>query len=127
MSASADRNLLYGILAPQMDFVTRDQLIEAMHAWVLQKQTPLGEILRHRGALEDDTAQLLERLVDRHVEQHGQDPRRSLAALSAAPELVAALGGDDEVRSSLAALATPAGGATLPPGVPHGAMPPDGL
>ena len=30
---SADRNLLFGILALQMDFITRDQLVEAMHAF----------------------------------------------------------------------------------------------
>jgi hypothetical protein len=30
MSSAADRNLLFGILALQMDFVTREQLIAAM-------------------------------------------------------------------------------------------------
>src|SRR4051794_7147566 len=39
---SADRNLLFGILALQMDFVPRDQLITAMNAWVLDKARPLG-------------------------------------------------------------------------------------
>ena len=36
----ADRNLLFGILALQMDFITRDQLVAAMHAWVLAKAPP---------------------------------------------------------------------------------------
>ena len=31
-----ERNLLFGILAVQMDFVTRDQLVEAMNAWILR-------------------------------------------------------------------------------------------
>ena len=35
--SAADRNLLFGILALQMDFISRDQLIEALHAWVLAK------------------------------------------------------------------------------------------
>jgi hypothetical protein len=30
---SADRNLLFGILAVQMDFASRDALIAAMSAW----------------------------------------------------------------------------------------------
>jgi len=40
MSPSADRNLLFGILALQMDFISREQLISAMHAWVLDKGKP---------------------------------------------------------------------------------------
>src|SRR5262249_49755447 len=38
--ADADRNLLFGILALQMDFIGRDALIAAMHAWVLDKAKP---------------------------------------------------------------------------------------
>jgi hypothetical protein len=30
---SADRNLLFGILALPMDFITRDKLVAAMHAY----------------------------------------------------------------------------------------------
>ena len=37
---SADRNLLFGILALQMDFIGRDQLVEAMGAWVLDNEGP---------------------------------------------------------------------------------------
>jgi hypothetical protein len=42
---TADRNLLFGILALQMDFIGRDDLIAAMSAWVLDKGKPLGQIL----------------------------------------------------------------------------------
>jgi hypothetical protein len=35
---STDRNLLFGILALQNDFVTRDQLVEAMNAWIFARQ-----------------------------------------------------------------------------------------
>jgi hypothetical protein len=41
-SPGADRNLLFGILALQMDFVSRDALIAAMHAWVLARTEPCG-------------------------------------------------------------------------------------
>jgi hypothetical protein len=34
---SADRNLLFGILALQMGFLSRDALVAAMNAWVLDK------------------------------------------------------------------------------------------
>ena len=44
LSAASDRNLLLGILAVQLDFIGRDQLVDALHAWVLQKARPLDEI-----------------------------------------------------------------------------------
>ena len=34
---SADRNLLFGILAVQVRFVSRDALMEAMNAWLLDR------------------------------------------------------------------------------------------
>ena len=49
-NSQVDRNLLFGILALQMDFITRDALIAAMNAWVLEKAKPLGQILAEQGA-----------------------------------------------------------------------------
>jgi formylglycine-generating enzyme required for sulfatase activity/tRNA A-37 threonylcarbamoyl transferase component Bud32 len=82
MSHSADRNLLFGILALQMDFIGRDDLIAALHAWVLDKAKPLGQILREQGKLAEDECALLEGLVGKHLEKHGNDAQRSLAAVS---------------------------------------------
>src|SRR5262249_6790688 len=73
--AAADRNLLFGILALQMDFITRDALVGAMHAWVLDKARPLGEILAAQGALGPDEHALLTALVHKHLERHGGNPR----------------------------------------------------
>ena len=42
MSTASDRNLLLGIIAMQMDFISPDALIAAMHAWILRKGTPLS-------------------------------------------------------------------------------------
>ena len=70
---AADRNLLFGILALQMDFVERDALIAAMNAWVLRKDQPLGEILVQQGALAEDERRVLESLVDKHLARHGGD------------------------------------------------------
>jgi WD40 repeat protein/serine/threonine protein kinase len=79
---SADRNLLFGILALQMDFVTRDALIVAMNAWVLDKTKSLGQILCEQGALSVPRRTLLDALVQEHLNQHGNDAEQSLAALS---------------------------------------------
>ncbi|HJZ59255.1 MAG TPA: hypothetical protein VKE74_30195, partial [Gemmataceae bacterium] len=51
---AADRNLLFGVLALQMDFVTRDALVRGMNAWVLDKHKPLAHVLQEQGALAPD-------------------------------------------------------------------------
>ncbi|MCI0460669.1 MAG: serine/threonine-protein kinase [Gemmataceae bacterium] len=78
---SADRNLLFGILALQMDFISRDGLVQAMNAWVLAKAKPLGQILIEQGTLRPDAYALLEPLVQKHLELHGNDPQQSLASV----------------------------------------------
>jgi len=81
-NSSADRNLLFGILAVQMNFISRDGLIAAMNAWVLDKYRPLADILREQKALAEDAYQLLDALVRKHLEMHGNDPQKSLEAVS---------------------------------------------
>jgi len=87
MPAASDRNLLFGILALQMDFVSRDQLIAAMNAWVLDKSNPLGAVLVEQKALDANRQVLLDALVQEHLKQHDNDPQKSLAALSPNPSV----------------------------------------
>ena len=103
--SAADRNLLFGILALQMDFINRDQLVAAMNAWVLDKAKPLGQILLEQKSLAAGDRALLEPLVDRHVAQHG-GPEKSLAALGQTSSLEQSLAGvkDNDVEASLARL-----------------------
>jgi serine/threonine-protein kinase len=114
--AAADRNLLFGILALQMDFISRDALIAAMHAWVLDKAKPLGQILVAEAALRPDNRNLLEALVERHLEMHGHDAEQSLAALSSLGSARQELEqiADPDVQASLAHFSAvpPADGAT---------------
>src|SRR5262245_47105250 len=81
-AAQTDRNLLFGILALQMDFVGRDALLRAMQAWVFDKAKPLGQILQDQGDLAAERHHLLEALVREHLKQHGGDAQESLAAVS---------------------------------------------
>jgi tetratricopeptide (TPR) repeat protein/tRNA A-37 threonylcarbamoyl transferase component Bud32 len=85
--SDSDRNLLFGMLAVQMDFISRDAFIQAMHAWVLDKHRPLDEILIDQGALAPDCNRLLQALIEKHLEQHENNPEKSLAALSPAGSL----------------------------------------
>ncbi|MCA9071148.1 MAG: serine/threonine protein kinase, partial [Planctomycetaceae bacterium] len=105
-SLVADRNLLFGILAVQMDFVGQDSLIRAMHAWVLDKERPLGELLVQLGTLTPERRTLLEALVAEHLKQHHQDVSQSLAAISSVTSARDVLGQitDEDVQASLAGI-----------------------
>jgi hypothetical protein len=112
---SADRNLLFGILALQMDFVTRDALLAAMGAWVLAKHKPLGQILVEQGGLAPEEHALVEAVVHRHVLNHGGDPQRSLAAVSSIRSARQELEqiADPDLQASLAHVAARPPGADL--------------
>lgn len=86
-SAASDLNLLFGVLALQMDFVSQKALIVGMHAWVLDKVKPLGIILCEQGALGQAEHDLIDALVQKHLERHDNDPVKSLAALSNVSDL----------------------------------------
>lgn len=79
---TADRNLLFGILALQMDFISKDSLIGAMQTWVFDKSKQLGEVLVAQKVLRPERRSLLDALVEEHLRQHGNDAQKSLAALS---------------------------------------------
>ena len=58
MAAQAsDLNLLFGMLAVQFDFISKDQLNAGMKAWILDKSMPLGQILQ------------IDELMQLHLEQ----------------------------------------------------------
>jgi WD40 repeat protein/tetratricopeptide (TPR) repeat protein/tRNA A-37 threonylcarbamoyl transferase component Bud32 len=110
----ADRNLLFGILALQLDFVSRDELIAAMHAWVLDKAMPLGQLLVARHAIQASEPDVLDALVAKHLERHGGDLEQSLAAAQVPVALRDDLHrlGDRDLQESLAQLSTPNDGGT---------------
>ncbi len=87
---AADRNLLFGLLALQMNFIDREQLRAAMQAWVFDKQATLGDILSGQQALTADQRAKLDALVREHLAKHDNDAAKSLAAV-----------GDAEIRQKL--------------------------
>ena len=80
--SSADRNILFGIIALEMDFIDRDQLIAAMNEWVVDKSQRLDDLLTRQGALTEKRRKVLEALVQEHLEYHENDSGKSLAAVS---------------------------------------------
>ena len=108
---AADRNLLFGILALQMNFISSDTLITAMHAWVLDKQKPLGQILLAQGKLSRGQLHALEALIAEHMKVQVDDhensfqsciPVHSLAKLFASIE-------DPDVRTSVSKIDSSSG------------------
>ena len=88
MSEAADRNLLFGILALQMDFITRDALVDAMGAWALSKNRPIEEILVERGAVDRGVCDALRPMVAYRVAHQNGDVAQSLAGLRGYPATV---------------------------------------
>lgn len=103
---AADRNLLFGLLALQLDFLTRDQLFDGMNAWVLEKAKPLAQILEEKQVLAAVQRRALEPLVELHVAQHDGDPQKSLAAIASTSLILRdwILGGGIANRKRLGAL-----------------------
>ncbi|HVS39425.1 MAG TPA: hypothetical protein VMS17_27960, partial [Gemmataceae bacterium] len=102
-NANGHRNLLFGILALQMDFIQRDALIRALNAWVLDKTKSLGQILVEQQALGAETNALLEAVVQQHLKQHGDDAEKSLGSVRSLSSLREELEqiADPDVQASL--------------------------
>ena len=104
MSAdSADRNLLFGVLAVQLDFVSRDDLIAATSRWVTNKAQPLSRVFVEQGVLSSEESQLLDGVVEKHLQRNNDDPKQSLQSVEAFESIRASLGtlDDPELRSTV--------------------------
>lgn len=100
---TTDRNLLIGIIALQMEFVDREQLISAMHAWVADKSRSLDHVLLSQGSLNQATRDVLVAVVDQRLSLHEGDATKGLATVTTPLEVQRALQeiGDDKVEQSL--------------------------
>ncbi len=98
MAYDADRHLLFGLLALQNGIISQVQLVAAFQAWTLDKTRSLAGHLEARGDLTGAKRALLEGLAEVHLDAHGGDVAKSLAAASAGKS----------TRESLARLGDPA-------------------
>jgi tRNA A-37 threonylcarbamoyl transferase component Bud32 len=106
---TTDRNLLFGVLALQADFLDAAQFAEACSAWAGRKGTPLADLLVERGLLTAEQRNLVDLLLRQKLKKHGGDAHASLAAV-ATPDVRSVLESvaDGDVRQSLAGLREPA-------------------
>jgi eukaryotic-like serine/threonine-protein kinase len=107
-SPTADRNLLFGILALQMNFVDQDALLSAMSAWTLAKEKSISQILLSQGKITAAQIRALDELIELQLRAHGNDARRGLETIqsfsSIGERLVQIV--DADVQESLACLTT---------------------
>src|SRR5262249_32971289 len=96
VAMTADRNLLFGVLALQADFLDPARFAEACSAWAARKDGPLAALLVERGWLSEEDRLHVEYLLERKIKKHRGDVRASLAEVAT-----------DEVRHSLAAVTDP--------------------
>ena len=78
---NADRNLLFGILAFQTNFIDQQALVAALNRWTTDKTTSVGDHLVAVKSLDERQRKLLDVLVDEHLRMHGNDPEKSPAAI----------------------------------------------
>jgi eukaryotic-like serine/threonine-protein kinase len=83
MTGVADRHLLFGLLALQNGLINQGQLLAAFQAWTLDKSRGLADHLEALGDLTGPKRMALEALAAVHIEAHGNDVEKSLAAVSA--------------------------------------------
>ena len=79
---ASDRNLLFGIIALQMDLITARWARRGDARLGSRETEALGQILVDQGGMSPDEHALLEALVAKHVERHWGDAAQSLASLS---------------------------------------------
>jgi len=68
-----DRDVLFGVVAVQADFINADQFQNAHSLWMKCKERPLEEVLQANGWLTASASSQVARLVERKLKKHDGD------------------------------------------------------
>ncbi len=79
-----ERNLLFGVVAMQLDFINRADLMLGLQACGSDRDRSLGQVLIERLTISPRRCALLEELVEEYLIQHDGDASRGLIAACAA-------------------------------------------
>ncbi len=90
---SDDRNLLFGVMAVQLKFVTPQDLMLAAAAWAVNRDATLKEHLLEKGLITDRVCNMIEGLLEEQVAAHDGNVHKTLQSF----------GGDRAVHESFAA------------------------
>ncbi len=83
LPTDAKRELLYGVLALQLNFVSREDLQVALIAWREERNRSLAQLLVEQQALPPRRRSLLDELFREYLSQYGMDVSRGLEAACA--------------------------------------------
>jgi serine/threonine protein kinase len=109
----ADRNLLFGVLALQLDLLDAQQFADGCAGWAVSHSAGLGDWLVARSWLTPSDRAEVERLLERKVKKHGTGAAlRAATAAGPVRQALDAVPGPD-VRQSLGL--PPADGPAVPP------------
>jgi eukaryotic-like serine/threonine-protein kinase len=82
-----ERNLFFGMLALQNNFIDRDALVTAFNAWVADKSRPIERILVERGLLAPDLHPVVAALAEKYLERDQVSPVADLRGQCASPTI----------------------------------------
>ncbi|KAF0246820.1 MAG: serine/threonine protein kinase [Planctomycetota bacterium] len=94
---SRESDLLFGLLSLQMNFISKEQLLECAAVWMNDPKADLEKLFLARGYLKPKQQAGVAAMVEAQLDLHGGDPGRSLAAATI----------DQDLRRSLLALNVP--------------------
>ena len=78
--SETDRNLLFAVIALQLDILEQAQFAEACAVWALTMERPMDELLLERGWITPDDRQEITHNLQRKLKKHRGDVHASLAA-----------------------------------------------
>ncbi len=90
---SAERELLFGVLAVQLNLVRSDQAMEAAAAWAVDRNRSMAGRLVEIGAISEERRRLVEKLVDEAVDAFDGDERKTLNTFGGDALLLKSFGG----------------------------------
>lgn len=81
MSAShTEHNLLFAVIALQLDLLEQSQFAEACAVWGLRMEVPMPDVLEERGWITPEDRQEISRNLERKIKKHQGNLQASLAA-----------------------------------------------
>ena len=84
-AVTAERDLLFGLLALQNGLIDQGQLVAAFQVWTLDKSRSLADYLVARGDLNPAQRAAIEALAALHIDKHGGDADRTASYAVNAP------------------------------------------
>jgi serine/threonine protein kinase/formylglycine-generating enzyme required for sulfatase activity len=101
---SAESDLLRVVLALQMGFVTKEQVVECGAIWAEDQKTPLTVTLAEKGYLKSGAKAALEGMVKAKIDEYGGNAVQSLQSLTVDREIIKSLADlplEDDAKKSL--------------------------